>query len=101
MIIYNVSSKISHRIQEAWLNWMLEEHIPEIMATGLFVEFRLCRLLDQDETEGPTYTVQYAAASLNEYQSYLIDFAPAFREKAYKAWGNQFISFRTLMEVIN
>jgi hypothetical protein len=47
MIIYNVTSKVTNNIQDRWLQWMKEDHIPEIMATGLFHDFRICRLLEQ------------------------------------------------------
>ncbi|MGZ5254579.1 MAG: DUF4286 family protein [Flavitalea sp.] len=32
---------------------------------------------------------------------YVANFAPGLRQEAFDKWGDQFFSFRTLMEVIN
>jgi hypothetical protein len=59
------------------------------------------RLLDVDETEGPTFAVQYQCESRGEYERYIERFAPALRRSAMNRWGDDAMSFRTLMEVIN
>ncbi len=38
MIIYNVTVNVEKEVEEVWVNWMKETHIPEILATGLFHE---------------------------------------------------------------
>ena len=100
MIIYNVTSKVNNSIHERWLQWMKEVHIPEIMATGLFHDYRICRLLDQDDQEGPTFTVQYSTDSLENYHTFLQEHAPLLRQKSYEQFGNQFVAFRTVMQVV-
>ena len=50
MIIYNVTIKPDWSIHDEWVKWMKEEHMPELMKTGLFTDSRLCRLLEQDLT---------------------------------------------------
>lgn len=100
MIIYNVTIKVTHYINERWLQWMKEEHIPDIMATGLFHDYRMCRLLEQDDQDGPTYTIQYFTDSLENYQTYLQEHAPLMRQKTFDLFGNQFVAFRTVMQVV-
>ncbi|HEY1022825.1 MAG TPA: DUF4286 family protein, partial [Flavisolibacter sp.] len=63
MIIYNVTIKVDASIADAWLAWLLEEHIPEVMQTGCFSDKKVVRLLEVDESEGPTYAIQYSAES--------------------------------------
>lgn len=101
MIIYNVTVKVDHAIAGEWLSWLLEEHAPAIVATACFTRFTASRLLDVDDTEGPTYTVQYFSPSLIDYQRYLAEFAEDFQIESYKKWGHRFIAFRSLMEVVN
>jgi hypothetical protein len=101
MIVYNITSKVSIGIEKAWLQWQREEHIPEIMQTGLFTEFKIFHLLEQDDLDGSTYTIQYSANSMEDYLNYINLFANTMRQKAFAAWGNQFISFRSLMEVMH
>lgn len=101
MIVYNITIKILPVIETEWLLWQKQEHIPEIMASGQFYEYKFYRLLEQPETDGITYVVQYFASSMAHYNKYIDEFAPALREKALAKWGHQFIAFRTIMEVVN
>jgi hypothetical protein len=100
MIIYNVTTKVYAGIDSEWLQWQQQEHIPDIMATGLFSQYTFSRLLEQDDKEGKTYAVQYIAAALGHYRQYIEMHAPLLRKKAFDKWGDRIISFRTVLEVI-
>jgi hypothetical protein len=101
MIIYNVTIKVEVTIAKEWLQWMKEVHIPEVMQTGCFTDYKIVRLLEVDETEGPTYAIQYNAESKAIYNQYISKFAPALRDKTYQKWGGRFIAFRSVMEVVH
>lgn len=98
MIIYNVTIKVEHSIAGDWRSWMLKEHIPMLIDTGCFTGARLFRLLEQDDTEGPTFCAQYTCATREDYERYISDFATRMREESFRLWGNRFIAFRSLME---
>lgn len=100
-IIYNVTIKVESSIADAWLRWLLEEHIPGIMQTGCFIGYKVVRLLEVDDTEGPTYAIQYSAESKADYNRYITVHAPAMRQISYDKWGDRFIAFRSVMEVVN
>jgi hypothetical protein len=100
-IVYNITTKVTHEIAPRWLFWMQEEHIPAILNTGYFTAHQLLQLLDQDDSEGPTYSLQLTAPSRVQYDTYIQQCAPALREEAFLLWGNQFISFRSILEVVN
>lgn len=100
MIIYNVTVKVEAAIANEWLLWMQKEHIPEVMQTGCFTEYKIVRLLEVDDTEGPTYAIQYNAESKAIYNQYIANYAPSLRDKTYQKWGNRFIAFRSVMEVV-
>lgn len=99
MFIYNVTAKVKPGIARDWVRWMIDEHMPELIATGIFIDARLCRLLEQDESEGLTYSAQYTCDSLEDYHEYIVRHAGAMREKGVKKWGDGFIAFRTVMQV--
>jgi len=101
MICYNITIKIDPQIEEEWIKWQKEEHIPEIMSTDLFNDHKFFKLLDQDEREGLTYVVQYFSSSIEQYMEYIRQFAPLLREKALAKWGDRFVAFRTVMEAVN
>lgn len=100
MIIYNVTIKVTHEIAQDWVNWMKNEHMPDLMSTGLFTNYRLSRLLEQDETDGITYSAQYFCNTLEDYRSYITHHAELMRNKGFRKFGDQFAAFRTIMEVI-
>jgi hypothetical protein len=99
-IIYNVTIKVESSIADSWLQWLLEEHIPDVMATGCFSTYKLVRLLEVDESEGPTYAVQYVAEAKALYNRYITKFAEDLRQKTYDKWGQRFIAFRSVMQVV-
>jgi hypothetical protein len=100
MIVYNITSKVRWDILEAWLAWQLEEQIPAILATELFDDYQLYRLLEQDEDEGPTFVIQFFTTSLERYNQFGTEFAPALQQTGLDKWGNGFISFRTLLQSV-
>ena len=101
MIVYNVTIKITNAIHAPWLQWLKEEHIPEIMQTGCFTHASILRLLEVDDTEGATYAVQYFAESKGLYNNYIENHSDGMRQKSFAKWGNQFIAFRSVMQVVN
>ncbi|MBI1779915.1 MAG: DUF4286 family protein [Sphingobacteriales bacterium] len=100
MVVYNITLKVEPSIAPQWLQWQKEVHIPDVMATGLFDSFRFYRLLEQDETDGPTFIVQYFAKSKENYEEYIGKYASVMRRKLTDKWGDRLVAFRTLMETV-
>lgn len=98
MYTYNITALVNHSIVDNWMQWQKETNIPELMATGCFSEYRFCRLLDHDETEGKTFIIQLFADSKNDYENFVERFDNDLRKKAFDKWGNDFVAFRTLLE---
>ncbi|MCP9752104.1 DUF4286 family protein [Ferruginibacter sp. HRS2-29] len=101
MIVYNITTKVSHTIHAAWLKWTQEEHIPALIATGCFTEGKILQLLEVDDSEGPTFAVQMMAESKALYNRYVEQYAAALKQESFAKWGDQFISFRSVMKVVN
>ena len=101
MYIYNITSKIDPSIHEKWVSWMKETHIPEVMATNCFTQHQFVRLLELDDSDGPTYAIQYMANSKADYNRYLEIHASLLRKKATDTWGNLIVGFRSLMQVVH
>lgn len=100
-IIYNVTTKAESAVAEEWLRWMKEEHIPELIATGCFISATILRLVEVDESDGPTYAVQYTALSKALYNRYIEKYSVEMRNKAIQKWGERVISFRSVLQVVN
>jgi len=99
-VIYNVTTMVETSIAEAWLQWTLQEHIPEIMQTGCFTGSKLVRLLEVDESQGPTYAIQYSAESKADYNRYIEMHSSRMQRRSFEKWGDRFIAFRSLMQVV-
>ncbi len=99
MIVYNVTLSLEPSIEQEWLKWMKEVHIPEVMNTGCFKEKRFTKVLNHPD-DGINYSVQYLCeeqANLDEYQT---KYAPALQKETESKFGGKYIAFRTLLEVI-
>ncbi|HVZ26185.1 MAG TPA: DUF4286 family protein, partial [Sediminibacterium sp.] len=92
MMLYNVTTHVQHAIAADWLQWMQESHIPAVMQTGCFRDYRILKLLETDESEGLTFAVQYTIDDKELYESYLRLHAPALRQEISSRWGNQVIA---------
>ncbi|MGB4775133.1 MAG: DUF4286 family protein [Daejeonella sp.] len=100
MILYNVTVIIDEDIQQEWLNWMRETHIPDVMATELFVSNRILKVLDSPN-EGITYCIQYIADSIEKYNEYKEKFSPKLQLEVSQKFDSKLVSFRTVMEFID
>ncbi len=101
MIVYNVTVKVDAGIAQDWLVWLQTEHITEVVGTGCFTHASILKLLEVDDTEGPTYAIQYFSESKALYNQYIEKYAGIFRQKSFDKWGNKFIAFRSVMQVVN
>jgi len=100
MIVHNITIKVDPSIEDEWKQWQLNEHIPQVMNTSLFTEYRFYKLLDQHEEEGSTYIIQFFANTAAQLNEYLEQYAPRFSTIAVTKWNNQYIAFRTSMETV-
>ena len=100
MLLYNVTVKVELDIENEWLLWMKQIHIPEVLATGLFVKNQLLRLISQDQEDGQTYAVQYFCESSELLDEYLKNYAPDLQQKTRDLYPNKFVAFRTVLEVL-
>jgi hypothetical protein len=98
-VIYNVTVSVDPSIHEEWLNWMREVHIPDVLATGLFLSNRILRVHGHEEN-GITYAIQYVLKSRAFLDQYFLDHAPALQAEHVKRYGNQAVAFRTILEVL-
>lgn len=101
MIVYNVTVNVEKEIENQWLSWMKEKHIPDILATGYFLEYKILRLLNETEGEGETYAIQYMTDELNKLEKYMTDEAPRLREDHQAKFQNRCVSFRTFLETVD
>ncbi len=100
-LIYSVSVSVDEAEAPEWLSWMQQTHIPEVMATGCFIRYRMHRLLAP--LEDPTsviYNVQYECADRADYDSYQREHATRLQAQSRERYGERIHAFRSLLELL-
>ena len=101
MILYNVTTKIDPSLANEWLNWIRDVHIPDMKSTGCFFDALIFRLLEIAEDDGITFAVQYHALTMPDYEKYIRDYSGSLRKKSIDKWGNNIVSFRSVLELVH
>ena len=99
MIIYNVTVNIENDVREEWLQWMKQQHIPDVMKTGYFIENKICKVL-VDEEQGTTYSIQYLCENLDKLKEYQQQHSPRLQKEHADKYANKYVAFRTVLEIV-
>lgn len=100
MLLYNITIGIDKEVEQEWLHWMKTQHIPEVMDTNLFLNFKMYKVLQEDDEGTTSYSVQYFAESLDQVNLYFEKFAPSLLEKLRLRFKDKHIAFMTLLDEV-
>lgn len=100
MLLYNITVGIDKDAEQDWLQWMRLTHIPEVMATGMFADSKMYRVLHDSEDGTISYSIQYFANSIDNIQRYLEEFSPNIVDEHHVRFKNKHVAFRTLLEEV-
>jgi Domain of unknown function (DUF4286) len=100
-ILYNVTIKIESELNSEWLSWMKQVHIPAVLATGCFDSYRITKIMGDDDEHGVGFAIQYVCPSIQLFETYRDQFAPALQQHHSDRYKNQYVAFRTLMEIVD
>ncbi len=100
MLLYNVTVTIDLDVHQDWLQWMRDTHIPEVMATGMFVSYRMCRLLGHEHEDSEIYSMQYLVPDMAQLRRYMDEFAPTLQRRHQERYDGKYAAFRTVMELL-
>lgn len=101
MLLYNVTVTIDLNIHEDWLQWMKEIHIPDVMTTGMFLSYRLNKMLGHEHDDAEIYTIQYLVKDMPHLLRYQQEFAPELQLHMRARYEGKYAVFRTVMEVVD
>ena len=99
-IVYSVTVKPDKDIEEAYVDWLKNEHIHEVLGTECFDSYRFYKVLAEDEIDGASYNIQYETTDMTRYFDYINDHAPIMRSKGKEKFGEKFHAFRTVLKGI-
>lgn len=99
MYIYSVTVSIDKDVAKEWHQWMKSKHIPEVMETGYFTEYKMCKVLNVED-EGETYSTQYTFKAMQDIEAYQQEEAPRLQADMKRLYDGKYIAFRTLLEIV-
>lgn len=99
MYIYNVTINIDEDVHEAWVKWMKDIHMPEVMKTGCFIDNQLLKVM-YVEDNGHTYSAQYKFLEIPDIEKYMGTYAPDLQAKTKQMFGEKYTAFRTVLEIM-
>ncbi len=101
MYIYNVTTNIDESVEQEWLSWMQDTHIPDMLETGKFLSAKLCKVMVEEEMGGVTYSVQYMVETIEALKAFYRENASLLKNRANAKFGNKFVFFETEMQLID
>ena len=101
MYTVNITTKVDHDSLIDWLLWQKEVHIPALMETGCFQEYRFQKLLNHEEEDGEIFVLQLVAFSKESYQTFLERFEKNLKNDSFIKWGEKCFEFRSLLQNID
>lgn len=100
MIIYSVTISIEEDVKPQWIEYMKNEHIPDVIASGCFTGYRFTRVIGTSEEKENSFNIQYYLNSMADMHKYQVHFAPKLQKEHAQKFGNKALAFRTLLEDI-
>ncbi len=100
MILYNTTYSVATEIADDWLRWMKRFFVSAAEATELPVSHKILRLLTELDNGGVTYSFQLNFETMKDYNTFQELHADALRQRMQHRFGNQFLSFDTLLEEV-
>lgn len=100
MILYNITFTVSIEIEDDFVGWMKDTHIPDIFATGLFTDHKFYRLMNSIQDGSTNYSLQFFAESPAKLIEYENRFANELRYETQARYGEKAMAFRSLLELV-
>lgn len=101
MYIYNVTVNIDESVQEEWLRWMREIHIPEMLATGKFSKALMTRVMVEEDMGGLTFSIQYTTDSKQTLEQFYTEDEERLLCRSTELFGGKFVTFRTELAIVS
>lgn len=100
MLLYNVTVGIDKEIEQEWIDWMKQQYIPVVMKTEMFTDWKMYRVLHDQEDGSVSYSIQYFAVDIQEVVNFVEKIEPELNIEFQKRFKDRHVAFRTLLEEV-
>ena len=98
MVFYNVIISVEAEIKEDFLKWYRDEHIPDMLSTGLFLDVKIDKQLLPKPEGFETFTFQFISEDFGDYERYILKYSEAMRNRFPGRFKGRFKTIRTVTE---
>lgn len=100
MFLYNVTIGIDKDIESEWLQWVKQNYLPAMMATGFFSDCKLYRVVTHDDESSVSYSIQVFAENIENVVNYLNQHTATIIERHRLKFKDKHVAFNTLLEEV-
>lgn len=100
MILYNITFNVELEVVEAFKSFIQQEHIPSLNFDEKLMDYKLFKLLNVDESEAMTITLQYFLKDMATYNQHLMTVDSQLKGELFKMYGEKVLYFCSILEKI-
>jgi len=100
MLIVNTSYHVEESIEQAWMEWVIKEYIPQVVAPGLLISPRFHRLLVENEPGFQSYALQFEVKDLDTLDLWFQKYGSVMQKTLSELYQEKVLGFTTMMETI-
>lgn len=101
MLIFNTTYLVADKVHGAWLKWVREQHIPQLIQSGFFHSPQVAKVLSVEEQEGTSYSVQFRVADMDALEQWHLQYATDFEQDLKKRFSTDVLFFATVLQIIS
>ncbi|MCQ2219163.1 MAG: DUF4286 family protein [Paludibacteraceae bacterium] len=97
MMIFNTTFVVAEEIHTAWMQWMRNTYIKEVVMTTPLTDPAFFKVLSKD-VEGESYSLQFSAPSINEMKVWEKEHKDRMEQKIREKFGESVLFFSTYLK---
>ena len=98
MICYNVHVKLNDELnEEEWRSYMIDEHIPDVMKTGCFLECKMTKNIERPRN----WHIQYFLENMDKMKEYQNNHATKLKQEVIDKYNGSFQATRTITDIVH
>jgi hypothetical protein len=101
MVVYKVIVEISKEVAKEWFKWMSTKHIPDVINTGVFLDFSFSKMIPNGKSspmDYEKYEIRYLCRNMEEYNNYEKAFGPRLQAEHFQKYEGLFKANREMYE---
>ena len=98
MIVYNLTVNIEQCVEDLWKEWIKGIYIPKVLGTGFFNSVKMFRLLEAENSDERTYSIQFITDQLEKVEKFLETEAPILAAEHQHRFQHRHVAFRSVLQ---